>query len=219
MTNWKEKYRQFLDSSKRGWADMKAVFAEGNYKLFVKQFVFIVLIILAYRYVNNKLNEKDTQILGQINAAQAQQDNEQEYLINKKKLLELEPRFPDIETKNDWLLRQIVEIFRDSPLTPKVGSSQTENTSNNGYTTVQIPVELTASYGDFARLLADLENKEEYLRVTEFSLDKSNENLGQNGIKMKIETIFPKEKIGKNMFKNTDTGTTTNKTARKGGRK
>jgi len=204
MTTWKERYHKIIESTKKGFLDIKTVLAEGNYKLFLKQVVFLIAIFLLYRYVSNALQTKDAEILGDIKAVQAQKNNEQEYLANKKKLLELEPRFPDIEAKNDWLLRQIVAVFKDSPLVPKVGSSQTENTSNSGYTVVQIPVELTTSYGDFARFLASLESKDEYLRVTEFSLEKRNEDLGQNTIKMQIETIFPKEKIAKSIFKNSN---------------
>ena len=206
MTTWKERYHKIIESTKKGFKDIMAVLEERNYKLFLKQLAFLVAVFLLCRYVSKTLQTRDAEVLNKIKAVQAQKNNEQEYLSNKKKLLGLEPRFPDIEAKNDWLLRQIVAVFKDSPLVPKVGSSQTENTSNNGYTVVQIPVELTTSYGDFARLLASVESRDEYLRVTEFSLDKKKEDLGQNTIKMNIQTIFPKEKIAKSIFKNTDLG-------------
>lgn len=192
---------KLLDSVKKGLKDIKLVLEEGNYKLFLKQLVVIIVLIFAYRYVNTMLHNQQDGIAGQIEAVHAQQNNEQAYLTNKKKLLELEPRFPDLETKNDWLLRQVVAIFKDSTIQPSIGSSQSENTSNNGYTVVSLPVSIEASYNDFGKLLASIENKDEMLRVSEFFIDKQENSLGFNNIKMQINTIFPKEKIAKTMFK------------------
>lgn len=201
MKSWKEKTIRLLASVKKGFADVKAVCAEGNYKLFLKQAIFVLLVIFAFRYLSNVIAEKNTNVLGKISAVQAQKDNEKEYLANKKKLLELEPRFPDISTKNEWLLRQLVAVFREASLRSNIGSNQTENTTNSGYTVVQIPVDLTLSYGGLGKFLADIENREEYLRVTEFSIEKKSEQLGQNTVRLKIETVFPKEKISDSMFK------------------
>lgn len=195
------KSTKLLDSVKKGLTDIKLVLEEGNYKLFLKQLIIIIVLIFGYRYANTMLHNQQGDIAGKIEAVHAQQNNEQAYLSNKKKLLELEPRFPDLETKNDWLLRQVVSIFKDSPIQPSIGSSQTENASNNGYTVVSLPVDIETSYHEFGKLLASIENKEEMLRVSEFSIDKKTDSLGFNNIRMQINTIFPKEKIAKTMFK------------------
>ncbi len=192
---------KLLDSVKKGLKDIKLVLEEGNYKLFLKQLIVIIVLIFAYRYVNTMLHNQQDGIAGQIEAVHAQQNNEQAYLTNKKKLLELEPRFPDLETKNDWLLRQVVAIFKGSTIQPSIGSSQLENTSNNGYTVVSLPVSFETSYHDFGKLLASIENKDEMLRISEFFIDKQENSLGSNNIKIQINTIFPKEKIAKTMFK------------------
>ena len=152
------------------------------------------------------MQEKDSKIHGQIDAVQTQQKSEKEYLANKEKLLKLEPRFPDMEAKNDWLLRQIVAVTRESGITPKLGSEQSENTTNAGYTVVSIPMNAVISYNQLGQLLANIENKEEYLKVSEFSLKKDTENLGSNEVSMKINTIFPKEKIAKTLFKDAKGG-------------
>lgn len=192
---------KWMEALSGGFRDIKLVLEEGNYKLFLKQAAFIIVIFLAYRYASDMLAEKRSGIVTKVDAVHAQQNNEKEYLANKQKLLELEPRFPDVSAKNDWLLRQIVSVFKDSNLTPKIGSSQAEDTSNVGYTVAAVPVDVEASYGDFARLMADIENRDEFLRVTEFSLIKHNERLGANTIKMRINTVFLKEKIVPVMFK------------------
>ena len=193
---------KLVESVKKGLNDIKTVMEEGNYKLFLKQFVAIVVVILLFRYVNAGFQEKSANIRGQIDAVQAQFNNEQDYQMSKKKLLDLEPRFPDLSAKNDWLLRQIVALFNEADISPKLGSSQAEDTSNAGYTIAAIPVTFQVSFADFGRLLAKLENRKEYLRLSEFTLKKNTENLGQNEVTIRINTIFPKEKIAAKMFKN-----------------
>ena len=195
------KMNKILESVKKGFADIKMVVDEGNYKLFVKQAVAIVLVFLGYHYLSGALQEQSNHVRGQIDAVKAQQGNEQAYLSNKKKLLELEPRFPDLEAKNDWLLRQIVAVFKDVKLTPQLGTSQAEDNSNASYTVAAIPVTMDASYKDLGRLVAEFEHREEYLKVSEVTLTKSTESLGDNSISLRVNTIFPKEKIAKTMFK------------------
>ncbi len=193
---------KFVESAKKGLNDIKLVMEEGNYKLFLKQVVAVIVIILLYRYVGGTFENKLINLRGQIDAVQAQRDNEKEYQANKQKLLDLEPRFPDLSSKNDWLLRQLVAIFREANISPTLGSSQAEDNSNAAFTLAAIPVTFQSSFGDFGRLLASIENRPEYLRISEFSLTKVSENLGQNEINMRINTIFPKEKIADKMFKN-----------------
>ncbi len=206
MTTSMKKPNKIVESIKKGLADIKMVLEEGNYKLFIKQMIVIILVFFGFRYYNGVLQQKENDIRGKIDAVQAQQNNEKEYLANKKKLLELEPRFPDMATKNDWLLRQIVSVFREANITPKLGTAQAEDTSNPAFTVAAIPVTFNVSYGDFGRFLAQLENSNEYLKVSEFTLTKSKESLGENAITMRINTIFPKEKIARTMFKDAKGG-------------
>ena len=201
MSGSVKKPNKWMESIKQGFRDIMTVAEDANYKLFLKQVCAVIVLFFAFRYGSNALKAKQDTVIGRIDAVHAQQQNEKEYLSNKKKLLDLEPRFPDISVKNDWLLRQIVAVFKDSNLLPKVGAAQAEDASNSAYTVATIPVDLNISYSAFGRLMADIENRDEYLRVTEFSIDKQKENLGQNNIKMRISTVFLKEKIAPIMFK------------------
>ena len=192
-----------MDSIKKGFADIKMVAEEGNIKLFLKQIIVIVIIFMACRSVNGKLQEKNSSLRGQIDAVQTQQRGEEDYLANKKKLIELEPRFPNAEEKNQWLLNQIVSVFKDVNLTYKP-SPQNEDNSVADYTIVNIPVAVTGSYADLGHLLAAIESRDEFMRVSEFSLLKGKnnlENIGENEITLKINTVFPKEKLAKKLFK------------------
>lgn len=201
-----KKTNKIVESVKKGFADIRFVLEEGNYQLFLKQAIVIVVLILGYRWCNDKLQKENSSILGQVDAVQTQHLNEADYLANKKKLLDLEPRFPDASAKNDWLLRQTVAVFNDSQLEPQMTSSQTETASGSGYTQVSLPVNLEASYSQLGNLVANIENRDAYLRISEISLDKSSEVLGENKISISLNTIFPKEKIASKMFKDAPNG-------------
>ena len=184
-------------SIEKGFKDMQLVLQEGNVKLFAKQLVVIIAIFLVFRYFNNSFQQKINNYRGQMDAIRSQQTNEQEYMASKKRLLELEPRFPDTASKSEWLMTQILDVFAQAKLTPKFSGTQAENTTNPNYTLANLEVASNASWLEFAQLIASVENRPEYLRISEFSLEKLNETnmLGQNKIKLKVNTLFPKEKL------------------------
>ena len=220
--NLSNKLPHLITSIKQGFADIKLVLSEGNYKLFLYPGVAVLALCLAYHYVSGKLQAHNESIKGKIEAVHAQQNNKQEYLSNKKKLRRLEPRFPDMESKKDsWLVDRLVSIFEQYPEITTNGKSsvaEAEDASNSGYVIVSVPVDLTSSYGDFGRLMADIESREEYLKVSEFSLIKSS-SLGENTIKMRVNTVFPTEKLSSVLFKdNKKTSDKANKTE-SGGKK
>lgn len=197
------KNNKLLENLKKGGQNVKTVVQEGNFKLFLKQGIVLLGIFLLFRYVNGKNMEKTNNYNGQIEAIQTQQGSEQEYLKNKNILLDVEPLFPDISSKNEWLVGQVLEIFKGSKLSPNVSGQQTEDSSNPTYVAARLAVNTNAEFSRFAEFLADIENREEFLKVSGFTLKKDSDSgsLGNNQITLSFNTIFPKEKIGSRMFK------------------
>ena len=74
---------------------------------------------------------------------------------------------------------------------------------NPNYTLATLELTTTASWPQFAQLMVELENRPEYLRLSSFELGKNADSaqLGTNGIKMTINTLFPKEKLAPKLFK------------------
>ena len=132
--------------------------------------------------------------------------SEREYQANNKKLISLEPRFPDVSAKNEWLLSQILGIFKAANITPQMEGTQTEDTSNSSYVVAALRVNADMSFPQFGEFLAGVENKKEFVKISEFSLAKATEpdKLGQNKVSIRFNTIFPKEKIAKSLFKDYD---------------
>ena len=209
MIDWKKweklKDNKHVESFKYGLRDIQTVAQEGNFGLFLKQFVAILVIFLLFKYVAGKCSSKVQYYNDQMAAVQIQQNSAQEYQTNKMQLIDLEPRFPDADAKNEWLLRQILIIFKDAGVTPEVASSQEEEDAGS-YITVSLPVTTFMEFNKFADLLASIENRDEYVKISTFSLEKETTpaRLGSNKITMKFNTVFPKDKIAKKIFKDYD---------------
>ena len=191
---------------KKGFQDIQTVAQEGNLKLFVKQFVAVLVVFLLFRYCNGQFAAKISNYNGQMEAIRMQQTSEQEYQANKTKLMSLEPRFPDVESKNEWLLSQVLGIFKEAKVTPQMEGTQTEDDSNASFFFFSLLVNAEMSFDAFANMLAGVENKDDYVKISEFSISKltESEKLGQNKITLRFNTVFPKEKVAKSIFKDYD---------------
>ncbi len=200
------KTNKYVENIKKGFQDIQTVSQEGNFKLFVKQFIVLLVVFLAYRYLTGKFAEKVNNFNGQMEAIRVQKSSEREYQTNKELLLSLEPRFPDISSKNEWLIGQILGIFKEADLTPQVEGTQSEDASNATYVVASQRVNVDMQFPAFAEFLADIENKDEFIKVSEIAVVKDTDptRLAQNKISLKFNTIFPKEKIAKSLFKDYD---------------
>ena len=202
----KKKTNQYIDRFKQGFADIQTVMQDGNFKLFLKQCIAVLVIFLLFKYLTGKFIARIQNIDGQLEAIRAQQVNEQEYLANKKLLISLEPRFAAADAKNEWLLSQIIDIFKKANISPNVDSSQTEDTSNPTYVATSRGASTEMSYDAFANFLANIENRPGYIKISAFTIEKDGDpnRIGNNKVSLKLNTIFPKEKIAKSLFKDYD---------------
>ncbi len=206
MAEKAKKTNKYVANFTQGCRDMQVVAQEGNFKLFGMQIFIIALAAFLWNYSTNKFAAKIQNLHGQMEAIKAQQVNEGEYLTNKKLLISLEPRFADIESKNEWLLRQILDIFQKAKLAPNVSGSQVEDASNPTYLVASMQVDSSMGYKTFAELLASIENRKEYIKISNFVLEKNKDpnQMGVNKVSLKLNTIFPKEKVARKLFKDYD---------------
>lgn len=198
------KTNKMLESFKAGLNDIKLVAQEGNYKLFIKQFVVVVLAFLAYYWMSGSFDVKIAESQAKMDAIKAQQGSEKSYLDSKKKLMALEPLFPDISAKNEWLQSKIMSVFKEVEVTP-VPAPQTEDNSNSTYTTATVTVDAVSNFNKFGHLIAAFENRPDLIRISNILLTKvggdKKEDLGMNKYNLTVNTIFPKEKVSPKLFK------------------
>ena len=187
---------------KEGLQDIKNVLAEGKFALFAKQVVVLVAVFLVVKTVNATLVDHRAKLKDQISAITIQQTNKDDYLNNKDYLLHLEPLFPDNEQMSDWMPKTLMTLFAAHDLDPKLDGNFSSNAQRT-YTVVSQSVSWKQSYNDLGKMLADMENGDDFLRVSDISIVKSNakEELGYNTVTLKFNTVFPKEKYGPKLFK------------------
>ena len=194
---------QVINNLKQGFQDIQTVVQDGNFKLFAKQIVVIVALVLALRYANGKFTAQISKNAEQVNSIQIQQQSEQDYLANKERLFTLEPRFPDVDKKNEWLISQILDLFQESKIQPQLEGAQSEDASNATYIVAGQNVGTSMGYMQLGKFLERVENDPNYLRISEVSITKDTDPnaIGNNKVSLRFNTIFPKEKIGAKLFK------------------
>ena len=192
----------FTASIKQGLADIRRVLEEGNYKLFVKQFVVLLLVIWGVSTFNEKLEKQKKNYIDQMAAISVQETHKQDYLDNKSRLLRLEPAFPDLSAKNEWLLRKIMDSLESHNIQANISGNITENATDN-YTVVAQPVSFQLGFQELGKFVADIENADDFLRFSEVNITKGTDSasLGMNNITLRFNTFFPKEKYGPRLFK------------------
>ena len=187
---------------KSGLQDIKNVIAEGKFSLFVKQVIVLAGVFLLVRTVNGKLEAHQSELKDKMSAITIQQTNKEDYLDNKEHLLRLEPLFPNQDQKSDWLPSVLMSLFGKHDLAPKLDGNFAENAQKT-YIIVSQPVSWQQSYNKLGKMLADLENGDAFVRISEVSISKltGKEVLGDNNITVKFNTVFPKEKYAQKLFK------------------
>ncbi len=201
LPTWAKKNPK-IEELKTGLQDIKNVFAEGKFSLFVKQFVVLAGVFLLVRMVNGKLEAHKATLKDKMAAITIQQTNKEDYLNNKEHLLRLEPLFPDIEQKSNWLPSRLMALFSKHDLSPKIDGNFAENAKGN-LIVVSQPISWQQGYKKLGEMMADLENGDDFLRVSEVSIAKltGKEVLGDNAVTVRFNTVFPKEKYSPKLFK------------------
>ena len=116
--------------------------------------------------------------------------------------MRLEALFPDQQQKSDWMPSTLMSLFGKHDLSPKLDGNFTENAQRT-YTIVSQSISWQQNYKKLGKMLADLENGDAFVRVSEVSISKltGKEVLGDNTVSVKFNTVFPKEKYAQKLFK------------------
>lgn len=186
----------------RGLNDIKVVFQEGKAMLFVKQLVVLLVVFLLVRYAMKGLNANRDEIKDKMSALQIQQVNKDDYVANKDHLLRLEPLFPDVSQKKEWMIVRLNSIFEKRKIRVSMDGNPTEDTQGT-YIVGKQPVTFRTSFKELGKLMAEIENGDDFLRVSELTVTKltDKESLGDNSISVQFGTVFPQNKYAPSLFK------------------
>lgn len=191
-----------VEALKRGFLDIKAVCEEGKIKLFAKQVVVVLLAFFGVRYLVGKINAQKEVVMDRISAIAIQQTHQDDYVANKDRLLRLEPLFPDISKKNEWLIQSLMKTFSAHQIQADINGNANEK-AEGSYTVMSQEVSFKESFANVGKFVADVENGDDFLRLSNITISKvmDTASLGQNTVTMRFATLFPKEKYAKRLFK------------------
>lgn len=186
----------------RGLNDIKVVLQEGKALLFVKQLIVLLVVFLLARYGMKSLNANRNEIKDKMAALQIQQVNKDDYIANKDYLLRLEPLFPDVSQKKEWLIVRLNKMFEKRKIRVSMDGNPAEDAQNT-YIVGKQPVTFKANFKELGKLMAEIENGEDFLRVSEMTITKltDKDNLGENSISVNFATVFPQTKYAQTLFK------------------
>ena len=190
-------------NAKQGFNDVKTVFEEGKYKLFVGQIVALALVFLLVKYASGKLVEHQNDLWKKMKAINMEELNKDDYLANKQHLLQLEPLFPDNNQRNEWFLRQMIDLLDSHNLPSNISGDISEDSSNSVYIVMLRPLNTEQTFKEVGKLISDIDNGDEFLRVSDITISKMTDSasLGKNKVTMTLGTVFPKEKYASKLFK------------------
>ncbi len=190
-------------NAKQGFNDVKTVFEEGKYKLFVGQIIALLSVFLLVKYASGKLAQHQAELKDKMTAINIQQVNKEDYLSNKQHLLQLEPLFPDNNQRNEWFLRQMIDLLDSHNLPSNISGDISEDSSNSVYIVMRRPLNTEQTFKEIGTLVSDIENGDEFLRVSDITISKMTDaaSLGKNKVSMTVGTVFPKEKYASKLFK------------------
>ncbi len=189
-------------SFQQGLKDIKSVLEEGKFALFAKQLVVLLVVFLLVRYGYKTMHEKQEKIKDDMAALQIQQVSKADYEDNKQHLLRLEPLFPDIGQKQEWMLVRLSDIFEKHKIPVNIDGNITEN-SQGSYLVASQSVTFADTFQRIGEFLADLENGDDFLRISSVVITKQTdqEHLGTNAVSLQFNTAFPNTKYAATLFK------------------
>lgn len=114
-----------------------------------------------------------------------------DYENAKTKLAGYQRRLPLLKDKDDWLNYLITTTAKNCGVSVDSLGVQRETEVGN-YLLVSREVSATTSYGLFGKWLAEIENSPIFLRVTEMSLRRDENNRGSIKVSFTLSTVFPR---------------------------
>ena len=186
--------KKFLNSFIEGLQDIKLVIGDGKYKILIRPLIAaVILCFIIYTYTNvgkRAVNKQKSEIA----TLRAQKEKMSGYQANKKRIAELEKFFPGFADKNEWLVTQMIENFKNNNIRYTFTGNQTEEPTPTGNMTVtSMGVNFKTHYAGGVKLMMDLENARTFTKVQELIFAKDDREMGSNLFSMKISSAFVKE--------------------------
>lgn len=183
---------KFVSYFRNMWDDVLIIYGEKGIAPFKKPLTFAVPVLLVlyfgfYSPAGGRLKRAKSEVANKTIIAQYAE----EYETAKQRMTGLQRRLPLVKDKAEWLSYVISNTAKTAGISVDSQSAQRES-EVGGYVVVSREVTTTTTYHVFGRWLAEIENSPIFLRITEMSLTRDENNPGSVKVTVTLSTIFPK---------------------------
>lgn len=174
------------------WDDVLIIYGEKGIAPFKKPLTIALptlLILYAgfYSPAAGRLKRAKSEVVNKTIIAQYAE----EYETAKQRMTALQRKLPLVKDKAEWLSYVISSTAKKAGISVDSQSAQRES-EVGGYVVVSREVSTTTSYHIFGRWLAEIENSPIFLRITEMSVTRDENNPGSVKVSVTLSTVFPK---------------------------
>ena len=174
------------------WDDVLIIYGEKGFAPFKKPLTFAAPVLLVlyfgfYSPAGGRLKKARGEVANKTIIAQYAE----QYETSKQRLSSLQRKLPLLKDKDEWLSYIIGSSAKKVGISVDTQSAQRE-TEVGGYLVVSRDVSTSTTYHHFGRWMAEIENSPIFLRVTEMSLARDENNPGAVKVTFTLSTIFPK---------------------------
>ncbi|MDR1124200.1 MAG: hypothetical protein LBL61_06425 [Elusimicrobiota bacterium] len=190
--------KTFLNNIKQGLGDAKNMLSEGSYKPFAGPLILVVALWFGLGWLNDGAAHRVDEIRDKVEAQKAERNNEAEYKASKAAYESLVERLPSEDSKEMWLLSEMISIFSKNNITPaRTGRHELEDSGI--FTMASVNYEVDADFATLGKLVESVENAGSFLRISDLQVQRTDGNLGRLRANFKVNTIFVKnsESAGK----------------------
>lgn len=187
--NIKTALKNFTDELKEGLLDAKNMLEAHNFKPFVLPVVLLLILWFGLGHLNTSAGKRVLNARQRSEAMEAEIANESEYKNSKAAYERLAARLPASDSRNEWLLTEMLSKFDEFNIVPTRTGRQTLEDSQL-VTMATINYEFDADYQTLGKLVESLENNAKYIRISELNAVRSETNATLLKVAMRVNTIF-----------------------------
>ena len=178
-------FKDMLDS-------MRVIYGEKGIEPFKKPLIVAVpTLIILYAAVYSPLSSKLASSKKRMESLQIIAQHAGDYEDAKTRLMAFQRRLPLIKDKDDWLNFLITNSARTYGISFEGMGAQKETEVGN-FVLVSRDVSVTTNYATLGKWIADIENSQILIRITDLNMRRDAGNPGLVKVNFKLSTIFPK---------------------------
>ena len=177
-------------------AEVSAIYYEKGAEPFKKPMGFAaIVLVVVYFFLYSPLQSKKSVRAAEVLKYEVLSRNYQEYSDAKAKRLFYQGKLPLLKDKDEWLAYLITNSAKRCGINVDAMTAQDES-SVKEFQMVSRGVTVATSYAKLGVWLADMENSPILLKVTDLSVTKAQDRVGELRVDVKFSTVFPRSTGG-----------------------